>query len=95
MLSRKPRLEHGGQQQIEQPKFHTPAAVRYGPMNAPMNTLGMYRVIFAVDDIDAMVARMRAHGSELIGELQYEDTYRLAYIRVSEGVAVALAEQLR
>lgn len=64
-------------------------------MNAPMNTLGMYRVIFAVDDIDAMVARMRAHGSELIGELQYEDTYRLAYIRVSEGVAVALAEQLR
>lgn len=80
---------------IELDKFHTPAAVRVGPVNAPMNTLGMYRVMFAVDDIDAMVARMRAHGSELIGEMRYEDTYRLAYIRGPEGIVVALAEQLR
>ena len=51
------------------------------------------RVMFAVDDIDAVVARMRAHGAELIGEMQYEDTYRLAYIRGPEGIIVALAEQ--
>lgn len=80
---------------IELDKFHTPASVRYGPVNAPMNALGMYRVMFAVDDIDGMVARMRAHGSEVIGEMQYEDAYRLAYIRGPEGIVVALAEQLR
>lgn len=50
--------------------------------------------MFAVDDIDAVVAHMRAHGSELIGEMQYEDTYRLAYIRGPEGIVVGLAEQL-
>ncbi len=80
---------------IELDKFHTPAAVRVGPVNAPRYSLGMYRVMFAVADLDAMVARMRAHGSELIGEMRYEDTYRLAYIRGPEGIVVALAEQLR
>src|SRR5687768_6038461 len=55
---------------------------------------GIRRVMFAVDDIDAVVARMRAHGAELIGEMQHEDTYRLAYIRGPEGIIVALAEQL-
>jgi predicted enzyme related to lactoylglutathione lyase len=50
--------------------------------------------MFAVDDIDAVVARMRAHGAELIGEMRYGDTYRLAYIRGPEGIIVALAEQL-
>jgi predicted enzyme related to lactoylglutathione lyase len=50
--------------------------------------------MFAVDDIDAVVARMRAQGAELIGEMQYENTYRLAYIRGPEGIIVALAEQL-
>jgi predicted enzyme related to lactoylglutathione lyase len=59
-----------------------------------MNTLGIRRVMFAVDDIDGVVARMRAHGAVLIGEAQYEDTYRLAYIRGPEGISVALAEQL-
>jgi catechol 2,3-dioxygenase-like lactoylglutathione lyase family enzyme len=80
---------------IELDKFHTPTAIRFGPVNAPMNTMGLYRVMFAVDDIDAVVARMRAHGAELIGEMQYEDAYRLAYIRGPEGIIVALAEQLR
>ncbi len=80
---------------IELDKFHTPAAIRFGPVNAPINTIGLHRVMFAVDDIDAVVACMRAHGAELIGEMQYENAYRLAYIRGPEGIIVALAEQLR
>ena len=81
-------------QGIELDKFHTPDAIRFGPVDAPVNTLGIRRVMFAVDDIDAVVARMRAHGAELIGEMQYEDTYRLAYLRGPEGIIIALAEQL-
>jgi len=79
---------------IELDKFHTPNAVRFGPVNAPVNTLGIRRIMFAVDDTDAVVSHMRAHGAELIGEMQYEDTYRLAYIRGPEGIIVGLAEQL-
>src|SRR3954453_15712894 len=82
---------HGG---IELDKFHTPDAIRVGPVDAPVNTLGIRRVMFAVDDMDEVLARMRAHGAELIGEMRYEDTYRLAYIRGPEGIIVALAEQL-
>jgi catechol 2,3-dioxygenase-like lactoylglutathione lyase family enzyme len=82
---------HGG---IELDKFHTPDAVRFGPVNAPVNALGFRRVMFSVEDIDDAVARMRAHGAELIGEMQYEDAYRLAYIRGPEGIIVGLAEQL-
>lgn len=59
-----------------------------------MNALGLRRIMFAVDDIDDVVRRMRAHGAELIGEMQYEDTYRPAYIRGPEGILVGLAEQL-
>src|SRR5215212_7231190 len=81
-------------QGIELDKFHTPSAIRFGPANAPVNTLGIRRIMFAVDDIDAVVARMRAHGAELIGEMRHEDTYRLAYIRGPEGIMVAIAEQL-
>ncbi len=81
-------------QGIELDKFHTPNAVRFGPVDAPVNTLGIRRLMFAVDDIDAIVARMRAHGAELIGEMQYENAYRLAYIRGPEGIIVALAQQL-
>lgn len=81
-------------QGIELDKFHTPNAIRFGPVDAPVNTLGMRRIMFAVDDIDAVVARMCSHGAELIGEMQYEDAYRLAYIRGPEGIIVALAEQL-
>jgi len=81
-------------QGIELDKFHTPEAIRFGPENAPVNTLGIRRVMFAVDGLDALVARMRVHGAELIGEMQYGDTYRLAYIRGPEGIIVALAERL-
>lgn len=81
-------------QGIELDKFHTPNAIRFGPVDAPVNTLGIRRIMFAVDDIDAVVAHMRAHGAELIGEMQYGDTYRLAYIRGPEGIIIGLAEQL-
>jgi catechol 2,3-dioxygenase-like lactoylglutathione lyase family enzyme len=79
-------------QGIELDKFHTPDALRVGPVDAPANTLGYRRVMFAVDDIDALVERMRAHGAEIIGEMRYGETYRLAYIRGPEGIVVALAE---
>jgi catechol 2,3-dioxygenase-like lactoylglutathione lyase family enzyme len=79
-------------QGIELDKFHTPNAVRFGPVDAPVNALGFRRVMFAVDDIDAVLARMREHGAEIIGEMQYEESYRLAYIRGPEGIIVALAE---
>ena len=81
-------------QGVELDKFHTPAAIRFGPVNAPVNTLGIRRIMFAVDDIDTIVEKIRAHGAELIGEMQYENAYRLAYIRGPEGIIVALAEQL-
>src|SRR3982750_15864 len=82
-------------QGIELDKFHTPDAIRFGPVDAPVNALGYRRVMFAVEDIDAVVAHMRAQGAEIIGEMQFENSYRLAYIRGPEGIIVALAEQLR
>jgi catechol 2,3-dioxygenase-like lactoylglutathione lyase family enzyme len=81
-------------QGIELDKFHTPNAIRFGPVNAPVNTFGIRRIMFGVDDIHALVAHMRAHGAELIGEMQYGDSYRLAYIRGPEGIIVGLAEKL-
>lgn len=81
-------------QGIELDKFHTPDAIRFGPVETPVNTLGLRRIMFAVDGIDAIVARLQAHSAELIGEMKYGDTYRLAYIRGPEGIIVALAEQL-
>ena len=69
-------------------------AVRFGPVDAPVNALGLRRTMFAVDDIDAVIARMQAHGAELIGQMQYEKSYRLAYICGLEGLIVGLAEQL-
>src|SRR6187399_996627 len=65
-------------QGVELDKFHTPEAFRFGPVDAPVNTLGIRRIMFAVDEIDAVVARMCAHGAELIGKMQYDDTYWLA-----------------
>jgi catechol 2,3-dioxygenase-like lactoylglutathione lyase family enzyme len=83
-----------GNGRVELSKFHTPAAVSTEP-NARVNRLGMGRIMFAVDDIDAVVAGLRARGSELVGEVvQYEDSYRLCYVRGPEGILVALAEQL-
>ena len=77
-------------------KFHTPAAVRAEPESAPANTLGIRRILFAVDDVDDVIARLRTHGAELVGEVaQYEDVYRLCYVRGPEGIVVGLAEPLR
>jgi len=84
-----------GHGRIELDKFHTPEAIRTGHENAPVNALGIRRIMFAVDDIDDLVARLLAHGAELVGEVvRYEDTYRLAYVRGPEGIMIALAEQL-
>jgi catechol 2,3-dioxygenase-like lactoylglutathione lyase family enzyme len=84
-----------GHGRLELTKFHNPAAVSAEPKNALGNTLGLRSIMFAVDDIDATVAGLRAHGAELVGEVaQYEDSYRLCYVRGPEGVIVALAEQV-
>ena len=84
-----------GHGRLELNKFHTPTAISAEPEDAPVNTLGIRRIMFAVDDIEDVLARLRAHGAELIGEVaQYEDKYRLCYVRGPEGIIVALAEQL-
>ncbi len=84
-----------GHGRIELDKFHTPEAIRTGPENVPVNALGFRRIMFAIDDIDGVVARLRTQGAELVGEVvQYEGTYRLCYIRGPEGIIVGLAEQL-
>jgi catechol 2,3-dioxygenase-like lactoylglutathione lyase family enzyme len=84
-----------GHGRVELTKFHAPAAIRAEPTNAPANTLGIRRIMFAVDDIDDVLARLRGHGAELVGEVaQYEDMYRLCFIRGPEGIIVGLAEQL-
>jgi catechol 2,3-dioxygenase-like lactoylglutathione lyase family enzyme len=83
---------HGG---IELAKFHTPPAVRPEPESAPTNTLGIRRIMFAVEDVDDVVSRLRRHGGELVGEIaQYEDIYRLCFVRGPEGIVIGLAEQL-
>jgi catechol 2,3-dioxygenase-like lactoylglutathione lyase family enzyme len=83
-----------GHSRLELTKFHTPEAVRAQP-NTSVNTLGLRRLMFAVDDIEAVLARLLAHGAELIGELErYEDSYLLCYVRGPEGIIIALAEQL-
>ena len=84
-----------GHGRVELSKFHTPPAVRAEPAFAPANTLGIRRIMFAVDDIDDVVARLRSHGAELVGEIaQYEDIYRLCFLRGPEGIIIGLAEQL-
>jgi catechol 2,3-dioxygenase-like lactoylglutathione lyase family enzyme len=83
-----------GHGRLELTKFHTPPARNTDP-NAPVNTLGIRRIMFAVDDIEDVLARLQAHGAELVGEVvQYEDKYRLCYVRGPEGIMIALAEQL-
>ena len=84
-----------GHGRVELAKFHTPPAVRAEPENAPTNTLGLRRIMFAVENVDDVVARLRTHGAELVGEIaQYEDVYRLCFLRGPEGIIVGLAEQL-
>jgi catechol 2,3-dioxygenase-like lactoylglutathione lyase family enzyme len=83
-----------GNSRLELMKFHAPPATTAEP-NAPVNTLGIRRIMFAVDDIEEVLARLQARGAELVGEVvQYEDAYRLCYLRGPEGIIVALAEQL-
>ncbi|MEU6264890.1 VOC family protein [Saccharopolyspora shandongensis] len=84
-----------GHGRVELAKFHRPKAINPEPENAPANTLGIRRIMFAVDDIEDVIARLRTHGAELVGKLeQYENIYRLCYVRGPEGIIVGLAEQL-
>jgi catechol 2,3-dioxygenase-like lactoylglutathione lyase family enzyme len=84
-----------GHGRVELTRFHTPPAVRAEPESAPANALGIRRIMFAVDDIESVLGRLRRHGAELVGEVvQYEDQYRLCYVRGPEGIVVGLAEQL-
>ena len=84
-----------GHGRLELTRYHAPAAVGGGPENPPPNTLGLHRVMFAVDDIGDTIARLRPHGAELLGEVaQYEDSYLLCYLRGPAGIIVALAEQI-
>ena len=83
-----------GQGRLELTKFNAPAG-HAGDSHAPPNTTGIRHVAFVVDDIDAVLAGLRARGTELIGELErYEDKYRLCYVRGPEGIIVELAEQI-
>ncbi|MDX6636321.1 MAG: hypothetical protein QOF06_2524 [Solirubrobacterales bacterium] len=83
-----------GHGQLELMQFKSPAA-REGDTNAPPNTLGIRRIAFSVDDIDAAVAKVRDRGLELLGEvIRYEDVYRLCYVRGPEGIIVMLAERI-
>ena len=85
-----------GQGLLELTKFRHPQLVEIQPAIAPPNTLGLRSVMFAVDSVDDTVARLRATGAELIGEVaQYEDMYKLCYMRGPAGIIVALAEELR
>src|SRR5437870_1661222 len=83
-----------GHGRLELSKFHTPPATSSEP-NRPVNRLGIGRIMFAVDNIEDVLARLQSRGAELIGELsRYEDQYVLCYIRGPEGVLIALAEEL-
>ena len=83
-----------GHGRIELTKFQTPSA-RCGDPRAPANALGIRHITFAVTGIDEVLDRLRAHGAELVGELeQYEDSYRLCYIRGPEGIIIELAEEV-
>ena len=85
-----------GHGKVELSKFITPSAIKSEPENAPSNTLGMRRIMFTVSDVDDVVARLSSkHGAELVGEIaQYEDIYRLCFLRGPEGIIIGLAEEL-
>ena len=84
-----------GHGRVELSRFQTPPAVKSKPEIAPANTLGMRRIMFAVEDVDDTVARLRRHGAALVGEIaQYEDAYRLCFVRGPEGIIVGVAEEL-
>ena len=84
-----------GHGRVELSRFHRPAAVRAEPENAPANALGIRRIMFTVTDLDDVVARLRTHGGELVNEIaQYENHYRLCFMRGPEGIIIGLAETL-
>ena len=84
-----------GHGRVELTQFHTPPAVRAEPQDAPANALGIRRIMFAVEDLDDVFSRLQGHGAELVGEIaQYEDSYKLCFVRGPEGFIVGLAEQL-
>lgn len=84
-----------GHGRVELTKFRNPGLAGAEPANAPPNTPGLRQIMFAVDDLDDTVARLRAHGGEPVGEAaQYEDKYRLCYMRGPAGIIVALAQEL-
>ena len=84
-----------GHSRVELSRFHTPPAVRAEPESAPANALGMRRIMFMVDDVDDVVARLRSHGGELVGEIaEYEDICRLCFVRGPEGIIIGRSEQL-
>jgi catechol 2,3-dioxygenase-like lactoylglutathione lyase family enzyme len=84
-----------GHGRVELSKFHTPPAVRAEPEDAPANALGIRRIMFAVENLDDVVERLRSHGAELLDEIaQYENQYRLCFMRGPEGIVVGLAEEL-
>ena len=83
-----------GHSRLELSQFITPPTIS-DHRTAPVNSLGYLRVMFAVEDIDEMVTRLSKHGAQLVGEVvQYEDSYRLCYIRGTEGLLIGLAEEL-
>ncbi|MFK4247248.1 VOC family protein [Micromonospora chokoriensis] len=85
-----------GHGKVELAMFHTPKAISAEPRDAPANTLGIRRIMFAVDDVEDTIARLRGHGAELVGEVErYEDIFLLCYVRGPEGIVVGLAEELR
>jgi catechol 2,3-dioxygenase-like lactoylglutathione lyase family enzyme len=83
-----------GHSRLELSRFLAPPVVA-DHRNAPVNALGYLRIMFAVDDLDATLARLRPHGAQLVGDVvKYEDVYRLCYIRGPEGILIGLAEEL-
>ncbi|WP_265521405.1 VOC family protein [Oerskovia flava] len=84
-----------GPGRLELVRYDSPPPVEAGLRDAPPHTLGLHRVMFAVDDIDDTVERLRGHGAELVGEItRFEDAFRLCYLRGPGGIIVALAEQI-
>jgi catechol 2,3-dioxygenase-like lactoylglutathione lyase family enzyme len=84
-----------GHSRLELTRYHTPEATRTGPANPPPNTLGLHRVMFAVDDLDDVITRLRPHGAEIVGQVtRYEDSYLLCYLRGPDGIIVGLAQEL-
>ena len=84
-----------GHGHVELSQFHSPAAVALAPKVAPVNALGIRRIMFAVDDIDEALERLRPHGATLVGEVaDYQDVYRLCFVRGPEGILIGLAQEM-